>query len=668
MFYYEVLVGDLQYHGKSALTYSSEVHLLPGSVVRIALRARSVLGIVLREVPEPSFAAKPVAAVMPDAVMPAQQLELIDWLYGYYPAPFGTIVRQFLPPTTAFPRKGSTDQAPNAESQTDSGFQIPDSKEPAAPQTSTIQHLASNLPHLTPDQSAALKAIQPSGYHLLHGITGSGKTRIYIELTRRALAAGTSTIILTPEIGLTAQLTCSFTAAFTERVYVLHSRLTAAARRDIWHSIISSTAPVIVIGPRSALFAPVQRLGLIVIDESHDQAYKSDSSPHYRTERVAARLAQLHGACLVSGTATPSIEEYYLLEAKKRPIITLQSLAVTSTAEVTTKTVDLRDRGNLTRSSILTTPLVEAIQSALGSHEQSLLFLNRRGTASAILCSHCGWQALCPHCDLAMTYHGDTHRIRCHVCGRTQPLPSSCPDCGETDIILKSVGTKAVVDELHRLFPNARVSRFDTDASKAEQLENQLDAFKNGSVDIIVGTQMVTKGLDLPGLSVVGILNADSSLLIPDYTASERTFQLLTQVIGRTGRGHRSGSVIIQTYNPTHPTIVAATQKDWAGYYARELDERRSFHFPPFTHLLKLTCLRATSASAEKTAMKLKEQIQKDHPRLNVEGPSPTFHPRESGKYKWQLIIKSPSRAVLVAIASNLPSGWQHDLDPVNLL
>ena len=654
MYYYEVLVGDLQYHGKSALTYSSETSLLPGSVVRIALRSRSVLGIVLREVAEPSFSAKSVSATAPVPPLPSALLGLIDWLYEYYPAPFGSVVRQFLPPSTAFPRKSQDSPALKTED-SDTKFKIQNSK-------------FKSLPPLTPEQAAALNSIQPTGYHLLHGITGSGKTRLYIELTRQTLKGGKSAIILTPEIGLTAQLTDSFTGVFPEQVFVLHSRLTAAARRDIWYQIISSEHPLVVIGPRSALFAPVQQLGLIVIDESHDQAYKSDSSPRYRSERVAAKLAQLHGARLVSGTATPSVEEHHLLEARDRPIIKLSSRAVASDTEASLHIIDLRDRSQLSRSSVFTTPLVEAVQLAMSKHEQSLLFLNRRGTASAILCSQCGWQALCPHCDLAMTYHGDTHLMRCHVCGRTQPLPGSCPDCSETDIILKTIGTKAVVEEVKRLFPQARVMRFDTDATKAEQLENHLAALKEGNVDIIVGTQMITKGLDLPNLSVVGILNADSSLLIPDYTAAERTFQLLTQVIGRVGRGHRAGTVYIQTYNPSHPTILAALQRDWAGFYARELAERRAFHFPPFTYLLKLTCLRATSSSAEKTAMKLKEQIENSHPGLNVEGPSPAFHPRESGKYKWQLIVKSAQRQTLVDIAQALPSGWTHDLDPINLL
>jgi primosomal protein N' (replication factor Y) len=256
----------------------------------------------------------------------------------------------------------------------------------------------------------------------------------------------------------------------------------------------------------------------------------------------------------------------------------------------------------------------------------------------------------------------------CHVCGRSQQLPGACPDCSKPDIVLKTVGTKAVVDEVRRLFPGARIGRFDADTTKAEQLESQLSQLQSGIIDVIIGTQMITKGLDLPSLAVVGVLNADSSLLIPDYSATERTFQLLTQVLGRAGRGHRASTTIIQTYNPEHAIIQAAISRDWQAFYHNELAERQSYGFPPFVHLLKLTCLRATSASAEKAAMTCKEQMQKTHPRLRVEGPSPSFHPRESSKYKWQLIVKSSSRQQLLDIVGKLPSGWSYDIDPVNLL
>jgi len=359
----------------------------------------------------------------------------------------------------------------------------------------------------------------------------------------------------------------------------------------------------------------------------------------------------------------------YVAKAKSRPIISLNSLATQSEyGKSTTTAIDLRDKSVYGRSRIVSQPLLSAISEALDHSEQILLFLNRRGTASAVLCSDCGWRAVCSHCDLPLTYHGDSHSLRCHVCGRNQPLPPSCPECGKTEIVLKTIGTKAVYDEIHRLFPAARLQRFDTDTEKPDQIENQLSALQNGDVDIIIGTQMITKGLDLPRLAVVGILNADSGLLMPDFAATERTYQLISQVVGRVGRGHRAGHVFLQTYNPDNPVLIAALAQDWSAFYVRELSERQLYNFPPFCYLLKLSCVRATQSSAEKTANKLLDELQNRYPKLHIEGPSPAFHPREGGKYKWQIIIKSPSRTVLLQIISLLPSGWAYNLDPTDLL
>lgn len=647
MYYYEVLVGDSHFHGNDVLTYSHDEHLPVGTIVRAHLRNRPVLAIVTAEVPQPNFTAKPLSAVAPGQTVPQTAITLMWWLHDYYPAPLGVVVRQFLPPSTSFPTTITNNTAPNLTS-----------KSTARP------------PSLTTEQVKAVAAIEPSGYHLLHGVTGSGKSRVYLELAKKSITAGKSCIILTPEIGLTTQLAADFKQLFGDAVVILHSRLTVAQRRTIWYDLVSATQPRIVVGARSALFSPLQSIGLIVIDEAHDQAYKSDSAPRYRTERVAAKLAQLHDCALVVGSATPSVEDMFIARAKNRPVISLTKRALTTAEQqtTTTKLIDLRDRTAFSRSNIISNSLLDGIATALQQHEQSLLFLNRRGTANAILCNNCGWQALCDHCDLPLTYHGDTHTVRCHVCGRLHPLPSACPECGQSDILLRNIGTKAVVDEVKRLFPHAKVQRFDTDVTKAEQLEKQLATLAKGDTDILVGTQMITKGLDLPQLSVVGVLSADSSMLIPDYTAAERTFQLISQVSGRVGRGHRAGTTYIQTFAPTNPIIVSAIRQNYDEFYERELAERKLYHFPPYVFLLKLSCLRATSAAAENAATKLKQQIYKAYPRLIVEGPSPAFHPRENTKYKWQLIVKSTSRKQLVAIVASLPSGWTHDLDPTNLL
>ena len=667
MHYYEVLVATMAYHGEEALTYSADSVVPVGSIVRVSLRNKSVLGIVLREVPKPAFEVKPVAAIAPWPPIPIESLRLMEWLRAYYPAPLGSVVRQFVPPSEIFPKTAPAVSAPVLD--------------------------ISALPTLTNDQAQALAAINGLGTFLLHGITGSGKSRVYIELVARALAAGKSAIVLTPEIGLTAQLTETFRSVFGSSVHVLHSQLTSAQRRDIWYHILNNTKPVIVIGPRSVLFSPVRNLGLIVLDEAHDNAYKNESAPHYVAGRVAAKLAELHGATLVLGSATPDVEDYYLATAKGRPIIEMNRLAkggeerlkikdsgmesqsveadsliLNPQSSITIQMVDMKKPENFSRSPLLSDKLLAHIATAMERGEQSLLFLNRRGTANVVLCNVCGWQSLCPNCDLSLTYHGDAHELRCHVCGYTSGLPNSCPVCGNAEILFKSIGTKAVVDALKKLLPAARIQRFDTDAKKADRLEQQLKDIAAGSADIIVGTQMVGKGLDLPKLSVVGIVNADSSLLIPDYTAAEQTYQLISQVVGRVGRGHRAGTVVVQSYDPENTTLQAAVHRRWDEFYQAELAERKTYHFPPFTYLLKLRVLRATSKSAEKAAETVAATLRKQYPGLTVDGPAPSFHPRERGKYSWQLLVKAPKRSVLTQIITNLPSGWSYDIDPVNLL
>lgn len=646
MYYYEVLVASLTYHGNGALTYSSEAKLSPGSIVKVHLRAKPVLGIVQRAVQRPPFTVKPIAEVPQVPPLPPQLLELAGWVYAYYPAPLGAVMRQFVPPNDVLSKLKAREEYEGQET--------------------LIQGM--QLPELSLDQKRALDTIQGPGTFLLHGITGSGKSRVYVELATRVLSEGRSAIVLTPEIGLTAQLTADFRRIFGSDVFVLHSQLSAAERRDIYYNLLQHLKPAVVIGPRSALFSPLKNLGLIVLDEAHDGAYKNESAPHYHAGRVAAKLASLHDATLVLGSATPTVEDYYLAQAKGRPIVAMQELAKGVDTPVNMEVVDLRKHELFSRNPLLSDTLLTHISSAIHRGEQALVFLNRRGTANVILCQNCGWQALCPNCDLALAYHSDMHELRCHVCGFHSSLPTSCPVCENTEILFKSIGTKAIVDALTKLFPTARIRRFDTDVKKSERLEKSLSDLANGSTDIIVGTQMISKGLDLPKLSIVGVVNADSGLLIPDYAAAERTYQLMRQVVGRVGRGHRAGTVVVQTYDPSNVTLLSAINREWSPFYEAELAERKAFKFPPFTHLLKLRVLRMSSTAAEKAAAEVAALITKKYPGATVEGPAPSFHPRERGKYSWQLLIKHSERSTLINIITDLPSGWTYDIDPNNLL
>jgi len=642
--FYEVYVADSSYKGTAALTYSAAEALQPGSLVTVPLKNKKVLGVVLRKVPKPSFAAKPLLPAPLSQRMPLQALQLVAWITTYYPSGLGLVMQQFLPHKYyELPEQPILDKKPSAQDQ----------------------------PPLTTEQTQVLEQIEATptpDTFILHGETGSGKTRVYIELTQQVLQQGRSAIILTPEIGLTPQLANNFQAAFgSDRVLLTHSQLTEKERSLLWHRCLQAKEPLIVIGPRSALFSPLQDVGLIILDEAHESSYKQEQAPHYHASKVAAKLASLHKAITVLGSATPAISDYFLAQARQKPILRMMTTAKAS-EKAKTAIVNLTDRQQFSRASHLSDTLIKSIQESLNHQEQSLVFLNRRGTARVILCQNCGWQALCPNCDVPLTYHGDVHNIRCHTCGYTANTPTSCPECSSANIILKSIGTKAIVEELQSVFPQARIQRFDTDNAREERLEAHYENIRAGNVDIIVGTQLIAKGLDLPKLSTVGVVVADTSLYLPDYSSSERSYQLLRQVIGRVGRGHRNGRVIIQTYDPTSPVIQAAARADWDSYYKAELEERQAFMFPPFVYTLKIWCRRATAKSAQSAADKTADILRRSGLRLIIDGPMPAFHEKAAGKYQWQINIKAKDRGQLIAAIKLLPANWSYDIDPSNLL
>ena len=638
MYYYEVWVRSNRYHGKDALTYQSADKLSIGQLVHVPLQRETVTGFISGLAARPSFATKPLVA-LPLPALPPQLVKLAAWLQAYYPAPLGMVAQQITPTIS----------------------KVVDAPVAALPVPVTAQ-----LPKLTAEQQAAYDIIQAADTYLLHGKTGTGKTRLYIELALQTVGAGQAAVILTPEISLTSQLAARFIEVFGERVVILHSQLTPVERRSAWQKILTAREPLIVVGPRSALFSPLHNIGLIVMDEAHEPAYKQEQAPHYQTNRVASKLRELHGATLVLGSATPSVNDYQLAEQRGKQIIRLSALAVGDQQPATTTVVDLKDRTLFPRSHYISQPLQEAMQRALANGEQSLLYLNRRGTARIVICETCGWQAMCPHCDIPLTYHGDTHELRCHVCNFKMGPPSSCPDCKKPTIVYKSIGTKAVVDEVRKLFPSARVQRFDTDNAKADRFEQHDAAVRRGDVDILVGTQLLAKGLDLPYLSVLGVLMADTSLQMPDYTASERTYQLLNQVLGRVGRGHRASHTFVQTYQPANAVIHAAITDDWPTFYARELAERQQFKFPPYYYLLKLQVRRASAKAAAKAAETLATALAAKP--VIIEGPAPSLHEKIGGKYQYQLVIKAKQRSALLQIIAELPANWSYDIDPSDLL
>ncbi len=649
MAYYEVLVGSAQYHGNEALTYASEIPLRVGQVVSVPLQRFSALGVVTAVVGKPAFKTKNISEVHDLPPLPAHLPRMVEWLRTYYPAPLGITTAQILPGQLSVKT-------------------ITETPGVTAPVASTT----SNLPELTTEQADVLARITTPDTYILHGDTGTGKTRVYVELALKTIHSGNSAIVLTPEISLTSQLARSFQDVFGERVMILHSGLAPKARQQVWLRILKSTEPLIVLGPRSALFAPIRTpIGLIVVDESHEPAYKQEQAPHYHAVRVASQLAHLYKATLILGSATPSINDYYVAERLKKPILRMTHPArARQDSTVTTELVDLKDRGQFSRSSYISDALIAAVKNSMSRGEQSLLYLNRRGTARVILCNNCGWQAVCPHCDLPLTYHHDLHVLQCHTCGYHEAVRTSCPECANTEIVFKVVGTKAVEEEVKRLFPQARVMRFDTDNKKAERFEQHYEAVRAGEIDILVGTQLLAKGLDLPKLTTLGVVIADTSLTFPDYSAEERTYQLLNQVIGRVGRGHSDQEkIIVQSYDPTRPVITAALSSDWDTFYKTEISERQLFNFPPFVYVLKLTCRRASSKAAEKASEQFLYSIKDLRLPLLTEGPTPSFHTKIAGKYEWQILVKTKQRQALLEVVKALPkSGWSYDIDPINLL
>jgi primosomal protein N' (replication factor Y) len=661
MGYYEVYVASARYQKMEPLTYASDATYLPGAVVIVPLGRAEVLGFVHAEVTKPKFACKPIKRAIQDIVLPTKLTKLFAWLQAYYPSGSGATAQLFLPSSLV------TKKAETLTLNTENSANLTETK----PQVSIEPWKALTLPALTPEQVKALQQMDSSveRHFLLHGETGSGKTRVYIERTLTAFKAQSSALILTPEIGLTPQLAQTFKVTFGDRVIIMHSNLTAKLRREYWLRIAHSTEPLVIIGPRSALFTPLKNIGLIVMDEFHEPAYKQEQAPRYQTIRVAGALAALHKSEIIYGSATPPVADYYVALQTKMPIIRMQGQARGGDSRVKTTVINLADKTDFSRHPFISNTLLNAIETSLHNSEQILIYLNRRGTARLVLCQSCGWQALCPRCDLPLTYHGDGHHLRCHTCGYQATAPLNCPVCASTDLQYRTMGTKALVETLQGFFPSAQLQRFDTDLGVNERLDKHFADVHSGKVDILVGTQMLGKGLDLPKLGLVGVVAADTSLYMPDFTATERSYQLLHQVLGRVGRGHGKAEVIIQTYMPNNPTLKAAIAKNYDDFYKTEMVERKTFMFPPFCYLLKISTSRKSSKSAEKAITNLHHTLQTTKLKLRLSDPAPSFYEHTHGLYHWQLVLKATDRKELLKALTALPAGnWTYDLDPANLL
>ena len=645
MKYYLIAPAKTFHSSDNLLTYSSETPLKIGQIVEIPLGRQSTIGIVVKNTTQPDFDTKSITKIIYEHPLPKKLVDALFWLSSYYRCPLSTVIQAALPRGITKNRRGKLPETPN----------ITPIDNP-----------------LNSAQRAAIRAIEenPANTILLHGITGSGKTNIYIELCVRTLAKNQSVILLVPEIALTSQLVRNFQQHF-KNITLLHSNLTESLRHQLWEKILTDNQPQVIIGPRSALFAPVQDLGLIIIDEAHEPAYHQEQNPKYSASLLAGKLAKT-----VLGTATPLISDYYLCKSHNA-IVEINQLAIESDKHTGISVIDLKDRSDFTKSRILSNQLIESIKASLANHTQSMLFHNRRGTAPMTICDKCGWQALCPNCFLPLVLHADAYQMHYHTCARNFPVPTACPECKNASIHHKGFGTKLIEDELHRLFPSAKIARFDMDTDDDLKLTKIYDEVYRGDYDIIVGTQMIAKGFDFPRLTTLGIVQADAGLSLPDFSSEERTFQLITQVIGRAKRGHQNSNIFIQSFQPDHPIISLASQSDYASFYNYLVQKRQQSKLPPYSFLLKLSVTYKTETATVKNIRTLykkviqtAKQLQIPENRIVVSPPMPAFHERTSTGYTWQLVIKAKSRQNLLDIFDHLPKNnyLHYDFDPISLL
>ena len=687
--------------------------VVAGCRVRVPLRNRDATGTVLAvsDASGLKFKLRPLHSLSdPEPLITPKLLELAHWIAKYYGCSIESVIRVLLPESvrteqnSAKKRKTAILSSPpddetlaTLERRAPKQFAIvsllthsPDHKlaltdlgEGASSAVKALEGKglvtivtedvrrdpeADGTDEILPDSELTLNAEQQSALdaivgtitdpeasirtHLLLGVTGSGKTEVYLQAARMSLDLGKTVLILVPEISLTPQTVRRFRARFAhvqEQVAVLHSNLSQGERFDEWHRIRKGQARI-VIGARSAVFAPLPDLGLIIVDEEHENSYKQDQVPRYHGRDVAVLRGHFEKATVVLGSATPSLESFQNTQDGKYRLLRLNERADGQGLPLI-RVVDMKleSKKQKGRDTFLSDRLRNAIDQRLERGEQSILFLNRRGFARSLQCPACGHVCTCPHCALALTYHRTDDRLVCHICGHQAIVPKRCPECSDRSIILQGFGTQKVEDVFRKVFPSARVARIDADAlRKKHALRDMLNAFRAKKIDLLIGTQMIAKGLHFPNVTLVGILNADIGLHVPDFRAGERVFQLLTQVAGRAGRGDLEGEVIVQTFTPHSPSIQYARHHDFDGFAEQELEMRRQFHFPPFSRCAVLTSRSSHERRAEFTLQTLHRRLSEEPPPgLELGEPLPSPLVKAHGQFRFQLMLRAPSARAL---------------------
>jgi primosomal protein N' (replication factor Y) len=539
---------------------------------------------------------------------------------------------------------------------------------------------------LNPDQRLVLSAIETTlssgeyGAFLLHGITGSGKTEVYIRAMKHALDAGRSSLMLVPEIALTPVFSRRLRLVFGRDVAILHSNLSPGERYDEWRRIRRGDARV-VIGTRSAVFAPLERLGLLIVDEEHDTSYRQNESPFYNARDVAVMRANLAGAVVVLGSATPSLESYHNAQSGKYSYLQLES-RIGNRPLASAELIDMRDVFRRAGKDVVVSPqLAEAIEATHAKGEQTIILLNRRGFSQFVLCRSCGERLRCKNCDITLTYHRGESKLVCHYCGFTANTPRKCPFCASEYLYFIGQGTEQVEDILQKRFPQLRIARIDRDTmSKRGQMAKTLLAFDAGEIDMLVGTQMLAKGHDFHNVTLVGVISVDIGLGLPDFRSAERTFQILTQVAGRAGRGNLRGRVLIQTYYPEHYALRHACRQDYAGFYDEEIRFRKQLSYPPFVVLASILVKNRDEATALRNANIVRNSLDAANADkgCRILGAAPASIARLKNEYRMQILIKSASRKALretleigLHLAEENGADLRHvytEIDPMNLM
>ena len=644
--------------GRETYTYAvpDGVDVVPGHRVTVPFGRRATYGFVVSlGTEDPGVEVKPIATAGSEPLLLPHQVTLARLVADHYWLPLIECLRAMLPPRVR--ATGSSGSQASTRQKRHSRL-----VELATGPATRVQR-----PELTNEQEQALDIIGANQVTLLHGVIASGKTEVYLAGAERALSEGLRVLLLVPDISLTPQLVQRVRARLDAPVAILHSQLTELERAQQWWRTRRGEAQV-VLGSRSAVFAPIPRLGLICLDEEGSAAYKQDRTPRYEAGWVARRLAAVTGARLVAGSATPSVVTYHDAARGEMALAKLTKRVRGRDAEV--ELVDMRDEAAAGNRQQLSRRLVEVVGRALENEEQVILYLNRRGLSTFVLCRDCGKSVQCLGCSVALVQHAEIDGLVCHYCGYSRAMPSVCDHCGSRNIRGMGMGTQRLEGIVKRLWPQARVLRLDSDAAKGPDSYFDIwETFSERRADILVGTQLVARGFDLPAVTCVGVVDADLPLHFPDYRSAENTFALVVQVAGRAGRDGRSSRVVVQTSNPDHYSLRCAAANDYEGFYAAELPSRKAFVFPPFAELAVLTRTDREDAKAAAAAREAAEAmatglLKEGVEGIRVMGPAPAFIHRLRGEYRWQVTLKGDGLERARHLAPR-GKGWSYDVDPV---